>query len=490
VAEQAVEIRIVNVMSDLRNLAVNPHQLILLLGYYAPYDGGGGYFRWDATNASNDNGGTVIRSTAHPDAEAGRWQRSSPEAMTTANGSTSRAEPRLFEYNVRQFGAGSGDVTGCTDTCAIQAAIDSVPAVASARILVPPGTYYISNLHIDKEIIFEGLSGGGSGHTDVVLYVVRGHGLIVDSQVGIVDDFTRWLDEGALPACAPCTKTAKANTPGNGSGSIIRNLYIATSPTVTTDETLDGIRVYAACKIVDVFIERMGGNGITIGSDFFAPARGLTYASGWYLARILVVRCRGHGLSVSGGNAGAGLCLQFSSSQNGGHGFHDASTVANTYVSARSEDDVDGFHATDPNAPHTFVGCYMEGKGATTFDGGSSLIVDGEARWTGVGGYPPSEPQVPHARGFTTRKIRRTSRHADVRRIRPSFADRGTNAGPAGRTGGLQPARDHGRGDADRDPRSGRRAELDPRVAQDQGRLRDQCDVCGDRNQGRAVQDR
>ncbi|MBN8595815.1 MAG: right-handed parallel beta-helix repeat-containing protein [Anaerolineae bacterium] len=368
----------IDIMDSLRAFTGHVDDFVLLLGYYDPYDGGGGYFFWDPASIAGDNGGSVIMPTGQSQADPGRWVRTSPELSTRTNGNTGLISPRLFEINVRQFGAGNGDTSGRTDTCAIQTAIDSVPVIGTARIVIPPGNYYITNIHISRGIILEGV-GEASGRGDVTLYVVEGHGLIVDSIMGLSGQFTRWVDSTTPPSTWGNSTSCFA-APGSyssGQGAIIRNLQIYKARFAT--QTQDGIRVYASCKITDITISEMQGNGITIASLDF-PSIGLTNASEWYIERVFVNGCAHDGLHVRGDVSGNGLCLQFKASGNKCYGIRDEGGVGNTYVGTSAEQNAYGFHAINPNAPHTFIGCHWEGPedpAKILFDGGPSLIVGG-----------------------------------------------------------------------------------------------------------------
>lgn len=61
-------------IANLRAITYTPKdgQLVDLLGYYTPGDGGGGQFYWDATSTATDNNGTIIKVTA---ITTGRWIR-------------------------------------------------------------------------------------------------------------------------------------------------------------------------------------------------------------------------------------------------------------------------------------------------------------------------------------------------------------------------------------------------------------------------------
>lgn len=92
---------IVENMDDLRARGVPIlYESVQLLGFYAPGDGGGGLFYWDAANVEDDNLGTIIEPDSHTG--AGRWMRDFSGAR-----------------NVRWFGATGDGVTD--DHAAFQA---------------------------------------------------------------------------------------------------------------------------------------------------------------------------------------------------------------------------------------------------------------------------------------------------------------------------------------------------------------------------------
>ena len=99
-------------------------QTMLVAGYHAATDGGGGTFLYDPVSKAADNGATVIAPGAGP----GRWLLQ-----------------LLDRINVKQFGA-YGDWNGKTghdDTAALQAAID-FGSSHGWGVLFPPGQYLIS----------------------------------------------------------------------------------------------------------------------------------------------------------------------------------------------------------------------------------------------------------------------------------------------------------------------------------------------------------
>ena len=97
---------VVNTVADLR--AAPPNGTAITLGCLAAGDGGGGFWRWDATNSRDDNTGTIVCPTVH--VGNGRWIREITGPI-----------------DVRWFGAkGDSDyeAAGTDDTAAIQAALD------------------------------------------------------------------------------------------------------------------------------------------------------------------------------------------------------------------------------------------------------------------------------------------------------------------------------------------------------------------------------
>jgi hypothetical protein len=133
-----------NSMVDLRADAtvINPNDLIHLLGYYSPGDGGGGDFYWDATSIENDNGGSVIKRTS---IAVGRFKAILNDSI-----------------NVKRFGAKA--TTLDDDTLAIANALAACVAMNMQVLYLPQGEYVTTQdivLTQDHQII-KGESRDGS----------------------------------------------------------------------------------------------------------------------------------------------------------------------------------------------------------------------------------------------------------------------------------------------------------------------------------------
>jgi hypothetical protein len=93
----------------------------LVQGYYAPGDGGGGSFTWNAASTATDNGGTIIKATS---VTTGRFN-----LLYTGS------------YDLRQFGARG---VGGDDTASIQSAVNALNATGG-RIYCSSGQYGLSS---------------------------------------------------------------------------------------------------------------------------------------------------------------------------------------------------------------------------------------------------------------------------------------------------------------------------------------------------------
>ncbi|HEY8957712.1 glycosyl hydrolase family 28-related protein [Chitinophaga sp.] len=133
-----------NSMVDLRADATvfNPNDLIHLLGYYSPGDGGGGDFYWDAASTENDNGGSIIKRTS---VATGRFKAILNDVI-----------------NVKRFGA-RGTIDD-DDTLAIANALAACVAMNILTLYIPQGEYVTTQNIVltQNHQILKGESRGGS----------------------------------------------------------------------------------------------------------------------------------------------------------------------------------------------------------------------------------------------------------------------------------------------------------------------------------------
>lgn len=140
-------------MDDLRGLVPGASAWLMLFGYHAPGDGGGGAFFWDAASTAPDDVGTVIVPDANP--PEGRWRRveSSPLSVrwfgAIGDGSShplSEFFPTLADAQARYPHA--VDFGDEIDWAAIQSALDGLPGIAIGKgggvVEIPAGDYRVS----------------------------------------------------------------------------------------------------------------------------------------------------------------------------------------------------------------------------------------------------------------------------------------------------------------------------------------------------------
>lgn len=111
-------------LDELRRVPPRPGALVLVRGYWAADDGGGGLFRWDDAATAADDGGVCVEPERHGRrAGRGRWLRIIDAPFV----------------NARWFGArGDG---AADDAPALQAAIDHCQAGGDTVLFIPAGRY-------------------------------------------------------------------------------------------------------------------------------------------------------------------------------------------------------------------------------------------------------------------------------------------------------------------------------------------------------------
>lgn len=124
-------VRTVDTIADLRTAYLNVLETVLVRGYFAPDDAGGGEFYAVTGGSYTDNGGTVITPNAGTDTSA--WIR----LGAATNGAI--AGP----ISVLCFGA---DASGVSDSrAAIQGAIDVVRLAGGGTVVIPDGNFLIQS---------------------------------------------------------------------------------------------------------------------------------------------------------------------------------------------------------------------------------------------------------------------------------------------------------------------------------------------------------
>ena len=125
-----------NTIAELKTYTgTTPNELVTVLGYHGPADGGGGDFYWNATSTDTDDGGTIFTTGL----ATGRWVRVD-----------------TFPVNVKWFGAKG---VNTDDTAAVQKALDYCRTTGvRKRLLFPDGTYEIGKVDITGVRSLEGMS--------------------------------------------------------------------------------------------------------------------------------------------------------------------------------------------------------------------------------------------------------------------------------------------------------------------------------------------
>lgn len=201
-----------NSIVDLRADATvfNPDDLIHLLGYYSPGDGGGGDFYWDATSTEPDNGGSVIKRTS---VATGRFKAILNDAI-----------------NVKRFGA-RGTIND-DDTLAIANALAASVAMNILTLYIPQGEYVTTqNIALTQNHqILKGESRGGT----IIMLKNKAKVIVDDTQYAQLLSFT--------------IKTMNDEELGNGTNGLLLDsspLTLVEDVYVTGYYTECGIRVGA-----------------------------------------------------------------------------------------------------------------------------------------------------------------------------------------------------------------------------------------------------
>lgn len=134
----------INSVEDLRDININPIKngdVVNLLGYNSPDDGGEGKLRWVASSTSDDDGGMVFKPNSIEASVPGRWKRF-----------------RRLHINVKWFGARGVGASGVDESIPIQKAIDYVAdKTGGGLVFVPEGRYFANPINLRTGIDFYGV---------------------------------------------------------------------------------------------------------------------------------------------------------------------------------------------------------------------------------------------------------------------------------------------------------------------------------------------
>jgi hypothetical protein len=293
---------------------------VLVLGYHAPGDLGGGLFYWDPASVADDDGGTVLMHSASTG--PGRWRR--------------LFGPGARRLDVRAFGANLDGVTD--DQPAIARANAALRDQSGDGVSIPAGTARLARtIEINRSCILSG--GGGAAHYAAT--VLR-------------------ADKGVT-----AIRVHSAYSDPNGPGAFdatIRDLTILSAGQIASEIT-PAIVVHSRCKISDVTVGD-GDSGHFTGAAVHISAGSnrvpYTNANSWAVESLMSL-FNGQALLVDGIDANAGCAIRVVSVGSRTWSIDDQSALGNTYVACH----VDGGHgyrtSLAPSNASTFVGCYVEG---------------------------------------------------------------------------------------------------------------------------------
>ncbi|MGX5817686.1 hypothetical protein ACWKWU_05790 [Chitinophaga lutea] len=208
-----------NTIAELKTYTgVTPNELVTVLGYISPADGGGGDFYWNDSSTAAEDGGTIF-TTGQP---TGRWIRT-----------------ETFPVNVKWFGAQglNGD-----DTIPVQKALDYCRTTGvRKRLLFPDGTYLLGKVDITGVRSLEGMSNkvwirgkakqdifywqgsNESGYVKVDELTIKNFTITLDTTTESRNDYQRVGFGGErIGNCA-------IHLPGEGVGYLFEDVYITKS---------------------------------------------------------------------------------------------------------------------------------------------------------------------------------------------------------------------------------------------------------------------
>lgn len=282
---------------------------VVVGGYYAENDLGGGNFIWISGTRPAEDGGFVIY---HNSNTSGWFQRIVTEAA----------------INVRWFGA-TGDGT-TDDLTPFQTIIDLIGTGGFETIFIPKGNYYLSDTLdiVDKTVNIIGES--GSDHTAQPTQL--------SFAAGVMGLQLRRTSAGYQESVV---ENLRIIALGKSGMSTNHGLYITQRATIryvlVGGFKDDGFHAYGS----------LGVNSTDVSLSFFE-------------------RCRssqndGHGFFIDGEDANQCVFILCDAVDNDGWGFYDSSFLGNHFYGCHCNNNITGPYKTDnANTRSTFVACYSE----------------------------------------------------------------------------------------------------------------------------------
>src|SRR5262245_31439286 len=316
-------------------------------GFYAPEDGGGGSFVWDAGCTDPDNVGVVVVPVGFGAGDAGTDAGVTPGCF--------RRQVNGVPYELRWFGA-KGQYRGTNGLPQLHPP-DDAPALMAAIAALP---------HINQFDTAPGYPGsGGTIHISAGEYWM-GQTVYVGRSVRIFGD-GGGPTAGATRIYWPAGVTG-IRLPMEGSYSHFDNLWlIGGGKTAGTPDELGGHGIYASARLFahNTQVYRFRGDGIFIrAASVESPS---TNGSDWLLENVYMIENGQDGLETAAEDASSGMCLLCMAMANGRWGVNEHSFLGNTYIDCHADSNGylmsgDGHH---PATDVYFGGAYKPDIGGT-----------------------------------------------------------------------------------------------------------------------------
>lgn len=240
-------------------------------------------------------------------------------------------ERGVDSVSVLAHGASADNVTD--DLAAFQAALAALDAAGGGRLIIPAGTYYLSDtLNINQHVHIQ-----GEGYNRTILRFGKNCNGIVFNH------------EGSTYTTTDDTITAAGG--GTAEGSSLSDIYLYggnvdadASGTITSYNAGDsttghGVRIRTTyIHLNRVRISFFGGDGFNINATSGGANDVQGNANTFLLSDCTSIYNRGNGLLINGNDANAGTTINFSAIHCGGSGIMDWSFLGNTHIQPHTRD--------------------------------------------------------------------------------------------------------------------------------------------------------